>query len=378
MEPSSIQEESSNNEQESGSSNTWKTINAKVKLQNLPLLNQRLRLYGYNTLGELVKDFMTIKFPPITEDRQIQKMGANLQNNGSQTGVSGSFDSSFYNGVDLGDMLHYLLTIRRMHNHASRSLVSYFRRYRDVFFGPDPATEILALKPHKRSWVLLAMKHFGNYYFYKTNNPECKELVVKIIQRYSMNIGLDHHQRIYIVDDNYVQEKVTKLLSIQGDIGLTVKVGLFSGLREEEIVYLHNQELCQNLGGCECPKLHAFSKPNGLTIVVVNWFRSHKKCYFTILPTRVWNSFRAVPGFSSADIQIAHKVTKKTADVKYIELRKIHYNVMRRTMDMNEADVLAGRAKSVSAKHYVLYQLDKLVEAYEMAWRKFGRAVSVE
>jgi hypothetical protein len=27
-------------------------------------------------------------------------------------------------------------------------------------------------------------------------------------------------------------------------------------------------------------------------------------------------------------------------------------------MDMNEADILAGRAKSVSARHYVLYELD--------------------
>ena len=29
----------------------------------------------------------------------------------------------------------------------------------------------------------------------------------------------------------------------------------------------------------------------------------------------------------------------------FVELRKLHYNVMRRVMDMNEADILAGRAK---------------------------------
>jgi len=28
-------------------------------------------------------------------------------------------------------------------------------------------------------------------------------------------------------------------------------------------------------------------------------------------------------------------------------------------MDMNEADILAGRAKSVSAKHYAMYEMDK-------------------
>jgi hypothetical protein len=81
------------------------------------------------------------------------------------------------------------------------------------------------------------MRHFGNYYFYKTNNPECKELIDKIINRYGLDIALDMHQRIYIVDDNLVSNKVKDLLVIQGDLGLTVKVGLFSRLREDEINY---------------------------------------------------------------------------------------------------------------------------------------------
>jgi hypothetical protein len=29
----------------------------------------------------------------------------------------------------------------------------------------------------------------------------------------------------------------------------------------------------------------------------------------------------------------------------FVELRKLRYNVMRRVMDINEADILAGRAK---------------------------------
>ena len=33
-------------------------------------------------------------------------------------------------------------------------------------------------------------------------------------------------------------------------------------------------------------------------------------------------------------------------------------------MDMNEADILAGRAKSVSARHYALYELDRLTDVY--------------
>jgi len=53
-------------------------------------------------------------------------------------------------------------------------------------------------------------------------------------------------------------------------------------------------------------------------------------------------------------------------------LRKIHYNVMTRVMDMNEADILAGRAKSVSARHYAIYELDRISNAYVQAWTNFG------
>jgi len=49
--------------------------------------------------------------------------------------------------------------------------------------------------------------------------------------------------------------------------------------------------------------------------------------------------------------------------IKFTDLRKLHYNVVRYTMDPNEADVLAGRAKTVSAQHYALYQLDKMTES---------------
>jgi hypothetical protein len=112
------------------------------------------------------------------------------------------------------------------------------------------------LKPHKRSWILQGMRHFGNYYFYRTNNPECKELIEKIMNRYGLNIGLDMHQKIYLVDDNFVADKIKDLMTIQGEIGLAVKVGLFSGLREDEIVYIHDKEICTNRGGCNCGNLH--------------------------------------------------------------------------------------------------------------------------
>jgi hypothetical protein len=45
-------------------------------------------------------------------------------------------------------------------------------------------------------------------------------------------------------------------------------------------------------------------------------------------------------------------------------------------MDMNEADILASRAKSVSARHYALYELDRLTDAYHQAWEKLGIIIS--
>jgi intergrase/recombinase len=288
----------------------WKAMNVKVRIESLPILNQRLKLYGYDTLGQLVRDFLVGRFPPITEDKQIDAFSNNLQSNGTKTVTNSSFDPTFYKHIDLDDMLNYLIQIRRFENHNSRCLVSYFKRFGHVFFGPSPE-DILKLTPHKRGWILQAMRAFSNYYNYKTNNPECKELIEKIINRFALNVGLDRHQRIYIVDDNYVASKIKELMSIQGEIGLTVKVGLFSGLREEEIIYLHKTEVCSNLSGCNCDNLHAINKPNGMTVVVVNWFRGHKKCYFTFLPTAIWNRFRQLDAFDSVNIEVAHKLTKK-------------------------------------------------------------------
>jgi len=79
----------------------------------------------------------------------------------------------------------------------------------DIF--TDLAIYFLALNPETfsnlnltRSWILQGMRYFRNYYYYKTNNPEYEELIEKIINRYDLNISLDMHQKIYLVDDNFV------------------------------------------------------------------------------------------------------------------------------------------------------------------------------
>ena len=55
-------------------------------------------------------------------------------------------------------------------------------------------------------------------------------------------------------------------------------------------------------------------------------------------------------------------------------MRKIHYNVMRfnNALELDEAEVLAGRFSSVSARHYVLNDPEKLSGKYVSAWQNFG------
>ena len=87
-------------------------------------------------------------------------------------------------------------------------------------------------------------------------------------------------------------------MGIQGDIGFTIKVGLFSGLREDEMIYSHSKEICPDNAGHKRDRLHVINKPNGMTVVTLNWFRGNKQCYFFIIPTKIWDHFRRLPRFT--------------------------------------------------------------------------------
>jgi hypothetical protein len=89
----------------------------------------------------------------------------------------------------------------------------------------------------------------------------------------------------------------------------------------------------------------------------------------------LWNQLRNIPKFNYEDINIAHKITKRNADFKFRELRKLSLKCYESSMNMNEADILAGPAKSVSAKHYAIYEMDRLVDSYTEAWNKFSNKI---
>ena len=71
------------------SKDTRKSITARLNPDDLPIFNQRLKLYGFDSLNALVHDFIKGKFPFITEDRQIDNLLSNAQSNGLKSLLEG-------------------------------------------------------------------------------------------------------------------------------------------------------------------------------------------------------------------------------------------------------------------------------------------------
>src|SRR5215211_6538043 len=216
-------------ESERSTRDNRKSITARLKPEDLLVFNQRLKLFGFNTINEMVHDFVKGKFPQITEDRQIDNLINNTQSNSLKSVLDGGNNCDFYERVDINNTYNYYLNIRKFHPKTGRDLVSYFKRFRDQFFT-ERVVELQPLSPRIRSKIMDAFRKFGQYYFYKFNNDQCTDLVSKIIRRHSLNVGNTEHGKLYIVDDNYLEEKLKVLLEMKGEIGLIVKMGLYSGL----------------------------------------------------------------------------------------------------------------------------------------------------
>jgi intergrase/recombinase len=353
----------------------WKTVGVKVKNEELLMLNRQLDRLSYITLGDLVKDLMAGKITRLTDDQQIDIMKTNLQTSGQMTGLSGK-PYDFYKQIDVNEFYSYLK--QKYHERTARCYLSYFERYGSIFFSSTPDIELFKLKPHKRSWILQGIKRFGDFYFRKYNNREVIQLIRQIIERYDLNKDLDMKDKIYLVSPQFIEEKIKKIFEIPGEIGFTIRIGLLSGLREQELIYIKQKEVCNDGYGCDCEKLHIVNCKNEMTIIAIGWTRGNKKALATIIPTKYWNKLRTQPKFDYYDISAAHKIMKRDVGIPYIAMRKIHYNVMRfrDTVSVDEAEVLAGRFKSVSARYYVLHDPAKLTDKYITAWMNYGIGIS--
>ena len=92
-----------------------------------------------------------------------------------------------------------------------------------------------------------------------------------------------------------------------------------------------------------------------------------KHSYFTIVSTIIWNIFISLSKVTKEERNTTHMIIKNHTESKatLTDLRKFHYNILCR-LEMGEmgAEVLAGRSKSISAKHYLIHELDKMSDQY--------------
>ena len=103
-----------------------KSLTARVKPEDLIVFNQRLKLFGFNSINELVHEFIAERFPQITEDIQIDNLIGNTQSNGQRTVLEGDNHCDFYKNADLDDMYNYYQNIRGFHPKTCKDLIELF------------------------------------------------------------------------------------------------------------------------------------------------------------------------------------------------------------------------------------------------------------
>ena len=69
----------------------WKTIGVKVKESELGIFNKQLQRFGWQTLGDLVKDLMGGKIERMSPDKEIEIMKIQAQASGLLTSQLGDY-----------------------------------------------------------------------------------------------------------------------------------------------------------------------------------------------------------------------------------------------------------------------------------------------
>ena len=337
----------------------WKSVTVRLKENDVAILNGKLKMNGFKTFSEFIHAWINGKYPIHQKDEQIEKLINRMREKDIKDPLTGEFSPTFYKNIDREEMLQELSNKYIYKKHA-QDLVRYYERYVDIFFTKPHL--IASESGHKRAWICDAMRKFGMYYDRKMHNPELKILIEEIIKRYELNKKMRIHDRVWLADEGFIEAMVRKALEIDGDIGIIIKFAFFSGLRGEEITYAHEKPICNSLKGCNCDNLHITHKKD-VSIIVLNRIAGQKHSYFTIIPTTIWDMFRALSRVTKGERNIAHMMIKSHTAGKatLMDLRKFHYNILCRSgMGETGAEVLAGRAKSISAKHYLIHELDKL------------------
>ena len=86
---------------------------------------------------------------------------------------------------------------------------------------------------------------------------------------------------IYLVSPQFIEEKIKEIFEMLGEIGFIARIGLLSGLREQELIYIKEKAICNDGYGCDCEKLHLVKCKNGMTIIAIGWTRGNTKYFFS-------------------------------------------------------------------------------------------------
>src|SRR5215212_5206844 len=361
------------------------TLEQKEKIRippsvSRPVKRKRLdvggKMYEYESAITLLRDFKDGVFPEdYFKPQGAIKMDQNQSSSGAVSLIDGKPNPDFFNHIDYGKMFEFYRNELKLSERYARSCCNYFKYNWRIFFGDHPE-ELQKLTVDQRQWIVLSFRNFAKYYLRLTGSDEVDDAVRLRIKRYSLNVGLGFENRLILVDEGYISRMSKAVVErVKGELGIISQMGLFAGTREDELVHMYNTPVCSKGSICDterCKNLHLINKKNGMTIVVVNWHRRGKHCYFTILPTTLWQAFKELPKFSYYDIKSTHLYLKSRLDLKFMYLRKLHYNVMLRTLGKDAAEVLAGRANTVSARHYLMVEVDRLTEQVIDAWSNFG------
>ena len=285
----------------------WKSVTVRLKENDLVMLNNKLKLNGFDTFSQFIHAWIKGQYPTHEKDEQVERLIQRIRTKGIVDPLTGEFSPTFYRHIDSKDLLIDLSKRHAYPKHA-KDLVRYFERYVEIFFTkPDL---IRTESGHKRAWICDAMRRFGEYYDRKFNNPELKLLIQEIIERYELNRKMKIHDRIWISDRDYIKNAISEILKIDGEIGILIKFALYSGLRGEEISYVHAASICDKLFVCHCPNLHILDKGNGYLVIVINRTLGQKHSYFTIVPNSTWNDFKNLSKVDSDLRKIAHSFLK--------------------------------------------------------------------
>ena len=352
---------------------TSKSLGVRLKESDLAALNKRFLLDGFNSLSDLVRTYLNGELLRSSTTDHVERLLLRLREKGIEDPLTGDITPTFYKNIDIEGFRRFLKT-KYKYSRYGDDLVKYYQRFASFFFTkPDI---VRAESGRNRSWICDAMRRFAEYYDYKYQNPEMRLLVKEIIERYEINRNMRRHDQVWLADQNYLDNAITKILGTfaRGDLSILIRFALFTGLRGTEISYVHTRPICPKLGGCSCENLHVVNKNSEISVIVVNRVMGQKHCYFTICPVKIWQEFRSLSKVDYESRKFAHMQIKEAtnSEMAFMDMRKFNYNINARS-EMRElgAEVLAGRAKTVSARHYLINELDVLVEQYGKAWGRY-------